>query len=68
MPDPGSAAVYLDNRLPIKQPASTQGVKLPLSCSEPVCSSSGYSSMSLVSAPFWHARGMGGRAGLTPRL
>ena len=38
----------------------TQGVKLPFSWSELVCSSSGYSSMSLVSAPFWHARGTGG--------
>ena len=38
----------------------TQGVKLPFSWSELVCSSSGYSCMSLVSAPFWHARGTGG--------
>ena len=37
----------------------TQRVKQPISWTEPVCSSSGYSSMSLVSALFWHAAGTG---------
>ena len=36
-----------------------QGVNLLLSWREPVCSSSGYSSVSPVSAPFWHAAGTG---------
>ena len=27
MPDPGAAAVYLGNRLPIEQPASASGAK-----------------------------------------
>jgi hypothetical protein len=31
--------------------------QLLLSCSEPVCSVSGYRPMSPVSAPFWHAAG-----------
>ncbi len=34
--------------------------QLLLSWSEPVCSPSGYSSVSAVSAPFWHTRGTGG--------
>ena len=33
--------------------------QLPLSWSEPVCSASGYSSVSPVSAPFWHAHDTG---------
>lgn len=36
-----------------------QGVKLLFSCSEPVYSSSGYSSMSPGSAPVWHAADTG---------
>jgi hypothetical protein len=36
----------------------TQRVNLRFSWSESVCSSSGYSSMFLVSAPFWHVAGM----------
>ena len=38
---------------------SAYGAHLLLSWSEPVCSVSGDCSMSLVSAPFWHAAGTG---------
>lgn len=41
----------------------TTGGLLQLSWSGPVCLSSGYGSMSPVSAPFWHAAGTGTPAG-----